>query len=142
VKLGGSEQVDLSRKSCTLYSKKRNVFSRFEELRRNLCAELPRVKVILDGEIVAIDDEGRVDFYGLMRGQGPVHFAAFERQTATLIGWPSGISCATTSGPERDRTPGHADFPLLAPRHTTSAGRADIIAAPRTRQPVVSCPRQ
>jgi bifunctional non-homologous end joining protein LigD len=70
--------VYLSRKSCTLYSKKRNVFSRFDELRRDICAELPRAEVILDGEIVAIDDEGRIDFWGLMRGQGHVHFAAFD----------------------------------------------------------------
>jgi bifunctional non-homologous end joining protein LigD len=66
--------VYLSGKSCTLYSKKRNVFSRFDELRRDICAELPRAEVILDGEIVAIDDEGRIDFWGLMRGQGHVHW--------------------------------------------------------------------
>ena len=35
-------------------------------------------KVILDGEIVAIDDEGRIDFWSLMRVQGHVHFAAFD----------------------------------------------------------------
>ena len=37
--------VYLSRKSCTLYSKKRNVFCRFDELRRDICAELPRAEV-------------------------------------------------------------------------------------------------
>lgn len=31
--------------------------------------------MILDGEVVAIDEEGRVDFWSLMRGQG--HLAAF-----------------------------------------------------------------
>lgn len=50
----------------------------FDELRRDICAELPRAEVILDGEIVAIDDEGRIDFWSLMRGQGHVHFAVFD----------------------------------------------------------------
>jgi ATP-dependent DNA ligase len=30
---------------------------------------LPKLEVILDGEIIAINDEGRIDFWSLMRGQ-------------------------------------------------------------------------
>lgn len=41
-------------------------------------AELPRREVILDGEIVALDDEGRIDFWGLMRGRGTLAYAAFD----------------------------------------------------------------
>ncbi|MFL5448345.1 MAG: hypothetical protein ACJ8AX_07340, partial [Gemmatimonadales bacterium] len=30
------------------------------------------------GEIVSLDDEGRIDFWGLMRGQGTLAYAAFD----------------------------------------------------------------
>ena len=33
---------------------------------------------ILDGEILAVDSEGRADFHLLMRSQGSLHFAAFD----------------------------------------------------------------
>jgi bifunctional non-homologous end joining protein LigD len=70
--------VYFTRHSCSIYSKRGNRFSRFDELRRRICAELPRRDVILDGEVVAIDDEGRVSFWNLMRGQGYLAFAAFD----------------------------------------------------------------
>jgi ATP-dependent DNA ligase len=43
-----------------IYSRRGNRVSKFEELRRGLCAELPRLEVILDGETIAIDDEARM----------------------------------------------------------------------------------
>ena len=52
--------VYLTGGKCTIYSKRGNRFAKFDELRRRLCAELPRMEVILDGEIIAIDDEGRM----------------------------------------------------------------------------------
>jgi bifunctional non-homologous end joining protein LigD len=70
--------VYLTRQSCSIYSKRGNRFSRFEDLRRRICAELPRREIILDGEVVAIDDEGRVSFWDLMRGRGYLAFAAFD----------------------------------------------------------------
>ena len=70
--------VYLTGRKCTIYSKRGNAFSKFEELRRRLCAELPRLEVILDGEIIAIDDEGRMDFWGLMKGRGHLAYAAFD----------------------------------------------------------------
>jgi bifunctional non-homologous end joining protein LigD len=70
--------VYLTRQSCSIYSKRGNRFSRFEDLRRRIWAELPRRDVILDGEVVAIDDEGRVSFWDLMRGRGYLAFAAFD----------------------------------------------------------------
>jgi bifunctional non-homologous end joining protein LigD len=44
--------------SCTLYSKRGNVMNRFHDLAEQLWHELPKREVILDGEIVALDDEG------------------------------------------------------------------------------------
>ena len=70
--------VYLTRRSCTILSKKQNVFSRFEELRRDICGEIPKVEAIIDGEIVAIDEQGRVNFWDLMRGRGQLHYAAFD----------------------------------------------------------------
>jgi bifunctional non-homologous end joining protein LigD len=70
--------VYLTGKRCTIHSKRGDAFTRFDELRRRLCAELPRLEVILDGEIIAIDDEGRMDFWGLMKGRGHLAYAAFD----------------------------------------------------------------
>jgi ATP-dependent DNA ligase len=33
---------------------------------------------ILDGEVVALDDEGRLDFRALLAGKGWLHYAAFD----------------------------------------------------------------
>jgi bifunctional non-homologous end joining protein LigD len=63
---------------CTIRSKRGHTFSKFDELRRRLCAELPRLEVILDGEIIAIDDEKRMDFWRLMKGRGHLAYAAFD----------------------------------------------------------------
>src|SRR3954465_10223508 len=62
--------VYLTRKSCSIYSKRGNRFSRFEELRREICGQLPRRELILDGEVLAMDEQGRASFWDLMRGQG------------------------------------------------------------------------
>jgi bifunctional non-homologous end joining protein LigD len=68
----------ITRRGCTLYSKRGNRMTRFRELADQVRAELPTREVILDGEIVAIDDEGRIDFWGLMRGRGTLAYAAFD----------------------------------------------------------------
>jgi bifunctional non-homologous end joining protein LigD len=70
--------VYLTGGKCTIYSKRGNAFSKFDALRQRLCAELPRLDVILDGEIIAIDGEGRMDFWGLMKGRGHLAYAAFD----------------------------------------------------------------
>lgn len=70
--------VYLTPRSCSIYSKRNNRFSRFQELRERLCAELPKRELILDGEIIAIDDEGRVSFWDLMRGSGYLAYAPFD----------------------------------------------------------------
>jgi hypothetical protein len=68
----------LTRQGCTLYSKRGNRMTRFQSLADQLCAELGRREVILDGEIVALDDLGRIDFWELMRGRGALAYAAFD----------------------------------------------------------------
>jgi bifunctional non-homologous end joining protein LigD len=68
----------LSGGSCTLHSKRGNAMTRFRDLAGQLRAELGRREVILDGEIVALDDEGRISFWDLMRGRGTFAYAAFD----------------------------------------------------------------
>jgi bifunctional non-homologous end joining protein LigD len=70
--------VYLIRGSCAIYSKRGNRFSRFRELGDILCNALPRRNVILDGEVVAYDTEGRVSFLDLMRGTGILGYVAFD----------------------------------------------------------------
>jgi bifunctional non-homologous end joining protein LigD len=68
----------LTRKSCTMYSKRRNVLTRFKDLAQQLRAELPQGEVILDGEVIAIDEQGRINFRDLMRRRGVLAYAAFD----------------------------------------------------------------
>ncbi|MFL5547863.1 MAG: hypothetical protein ACJ8AQ_09955 [Gemmatimonadales bacterium] len=68
----------LSRSGCNLYSKRGNLMTRFGGLAQQLAAELGARELILDGEIVSLADEGRIDFWGLMRGQGTLAYAAFD----------------------------------------------------------------
>ncbi|HET6795681.1 MAG TPA: RNA ligase family protein [Gemmatimonadales bacterium] len=68
----------LTRHGCAMFSRRGNHFRRFEELCRRIAAELPRREAILDGEVVSVNKEGRVDFYGLMRGEGHLAYAVFD----------------------------------------------------------------
>jgi bifunctional non-homologous end joining protein LigD len=68
----------LTRRGCAMFSRRGNHFRRFDELCRRIAAELPRREAILDGEVVAIDKAGRMDFYGLMRGEGHLAYAVFD----------------------------------------------------------------
>jgi len=68
----------LNRSGCTFYSKRGNLMTRFTDLGRQVAAELGTRELILDGEIVSLDNEGRIDFWGLMRGQGTLAYAAFD----------------------------------------------------------------
>lgn len=52
--------------------------TRFRDLTEQIGAELGRHEVILDGEIVALDEEGRINFWDLMRGRGTLACAAFD----------------------------------------------------------------
>jgi bifunctional non-homologous end joining protein LigD len=68
----------VSQRGCTLYSKRRNPMKRFQWLAEQIREELGHREVILDGEIVALDDEGRISFWDLMRGRGTLAYAAFD----------------------------------------------------------------
>jgi bifunctional non-homologous end joining protein LigD len=68
----------LTRQGCTLYSKSGNAMTRFRGLAEQLRSEFGRREVILDGEIVALDDEARINFWELMRGRGTLAYAAFD----------------------------------------------------------------
>jgi len=68
----------VTRQSCTLYSKRGNRMTRFQALADQLAVELGRRELILDGEIVALDDDGRINFWDLMRGRGTLAYAAFD----------------------------------------------------------------
>src|SRR3954453_13933795 len=68
----------LTRTSCTLYSKRGNQMTRFRELAAQVGSELGRREVILDGEIVALDEEGSISFWDLMRSRGTLAYAAFD----------------------------------------------------------------
>lgn len=68
----------LNRRGCTLYSKRGNVMRRFQDLAGQVRSELPHRELILDGEIIALDAEGRINFWDLMRGRGTLAYAAFD----------------------------------------------------------------
>jgi bifunctional non-homologous end joining protein LigD len=59
-------------------SKRGNVLSRFAELAYHVRAELGRIEAILDGEVIALDPEGRQSFRDLMARRGNLHYAAFD----------------------------------------------------------------
>ena len=68
----------ITRRSCCFRSKRGNVLTRFQELCHWVREGLPVKEAILDGEVVALDQEGRQDFQALSTGQGNLHYAAFD----------------------------------------------------------------
>jgi bifunctional non-homologous end joining protein LigD len=68
----------LAGRECHFRSKRGNVLRRFEQLCYWVREELVERDVILDGEVIALDQEGRQDFRLLMRGGGNLHYAVFD----------------------------------------------------------------
>jgi bifunctional non-homologous end joining protein LigD len=68
----------LAPRLALIASKRNNVLTRFRPLAERLRAELDVRSVILDGEVIALDSEGRQDFPALLRGEGSLHYAAFD----------------------------------------------------------------
>jgi len=66
------------RGECYIRSKRNNVLRRFADLAMRVAAELHAREAIPDGEVVALDDEGRMDFRALLAGRGWLHYAAFD----------------------------------------------------------------
>jgi bifunctional non-homologous end joining protein LigD len=63
---------------CYVRSKRSKVLTRFADLALRVGSELHARDAILDGEIVVLDDEGRMDFRALLAGKGWLHYAAFD----------------------------------------------------------------
>ena len=63
--------------TCQLVSRNRNVFKRFGKLASEI-ARAVQIDCVLDGEIVALDSDGRPQFYDLMRRRGDLCFYAFD----------------------------------------------------------------
>jgi bifunctional non-homologous end joining protein LigD len=68
----------VDRRDCYFRSKEGIILKQFQQLCYWVREELPVKEVILDGEIVALDHEGRQDFRGLLDGRGNLHYAAFD----------------------------------------------------------------
>ena len=68
----------LSRRECHFRSKRGNILKQFRELCDWVRQELRVKEAILDGEVVALDPEGRQDFRGLLARRGNLHYAAFD----------------------------------------------------------------
>ena len=68
----------VTRQDCHFRSKQGNVLEQFQELCYWVREELRVKETILDGEIVALDQQGRQDFRGLLAGRGNLHYAAFD----------------------------------------------------------------
>jgi bifunctional non-homologous end joining protein LigD len=70
--------LHVTRQGCYIRSKRGNVLRRFHELCLWVREELPVREAILDGEVVALDGEGRQNFRALITGKGNLHYAAFD----------------------------------------------------------------
>ena len=68
----------VTRKGCHFRSKRGNILKSFEELCYGVREGLPVKEAILDGEVVALDSEGRQHFRDLAGGRGNLHYAAFD----------------------------------------------------------------
>ena len=68
----------VTRKGCWIRSKRGNLLRRLDQLCYWVREELPVKEAILDGEVVALDREGRQNFRDLIAGRGNLHYAAFD----------------------------------------------------------------
>ena len=64
--------------SCGFYSKRGLVLKQFAGLCEEVRDQLRVREAILDGEVIAFNDEGYVDFRLLMRRQGHLRYAVFD----------------------------------------------------------------
>jgi bifunctional non-homologous end joining protein LigD len=68
----------LERGRCRFISRNGNVLSRFEALGDQLAGMLQIDEAIIDGEVVAVDETGRPQFYDLLRRAQAPAYAAFD----------------------------------------------------------------
>jgi bifunctional non-homologous end joining protein LigD len=83
--------------STFFYSKRGLVLKRFDDLAAEVRDQLLVRDVILDGEVLTLDPEGHADFRLLMRGEGALHYAAFD------VLWLNGRDLRTKPLAERKR---------------------------------------
>lgn len=76
VKHDGYRAVAFVDGGCRLVSRNDHQYARFQDLAQHLSV-LDR-QVVLDGELVCLDDQGRTLFYDLMFNRKPVLFYAFD----------------------------------------------------------------
>jgi bifunctional non-homologous end joining protein LigD len=70
--------LHVTSRECRFLSKTGNVLAQFQELAYWVREELPVKEAILDGEVVALDREGRQSFRELVAAGGRLHYAAFD----------------------------------------------------------------
>jgi bifunctional non-homologous end joining protein LigD len=63
---------------CRLISRNGNLMTRFVGLGEQIAASLNVGDAILDGEVIASDDEGRPQFYDLLRRTRSAAYVAFD----------------------------------------------------------------
>jgi ATP-dependent DNA ligase len=68
----------IERGCCRLISRNGNVLSRFEALGDQLAALLQIDEAIIDGEVIAVDETGRPQFYDLLRRAQAPAYVAFD----------------------------------------------------------------
>jgi hypothetical protein len=89
----------VTRQGCWFRSKRGNVLRRFQELCYWVREELPIKEAILDGEVVAVDSEGRQNFRDLMAGRGKLSFSGSRAPYRTqTYGATSGIARVDLKG--------------------------------------------
>jgi bifunctional non-homologous end joining protein LigD len=76
-----------SRTGCEIRSRRDFQFDRFSELCARITAALGPRDFILDGEVVALNRQGKPVFRDLLRGQGFLAFAAFDLLWMDGIDW-------------------------------------------------------
>ncbi|HYC34315.1 MAG TPA: hypothetical protein VEC13_01130 [Candidatus Paceibacterota bacterium] len=69
--------VEYEGKTCSITSK-RGLHLSFKGLERELAQKFRKHTVVVDGEIVSKDEEGRPIFMQLVRRSGPISFVAFD----------------------------------------------------------------
>jgi hypothetical protein len=114
---------------CVLHSKRGHRFKRFGSLCRPLRELVAARTAILDGEVLALDAEGRPQFIDLLRGKGRLAFAAFE------ILWLDGGLGDDAFEAELTATP-----PNLSTSSQRTRGKPAVIPHSVDDNPRIPCP--
>ena len=77
--------VSGTERQCRLISRNGNVLSRFEALGDQVAAVLQIDEAIIDGEVVAVDETGRPQFYDLLRRAQAPGYVAFDLLWVAMV---------------------------------------------------------